>query len=213
MIQELINAALQVAVALVIALIAWLITLAVIHLRKRPAPSFPVYVGLIAPNRRGMLWALAASLIFTPLTIGLFMLPALRDLASADNTVAGMIRASGLSAETAGVILIVALVKTSLSEEIFFRGLLAKRLIHWLGFAVGNTLHALLFGAVHLLIFVAPGGPAFDPLAAAAFVGVTGAAGWIMAWLNEHVGNGSIAPSWLMHGLGNAVAYPTVAFL
>jgi hypothetical protein len=50
-------------------------------------------------------------------------------------------------------------------------------------------------------------------VAAAAFFLVTGGSGWIMAWLNERLGNGSIAPSWLMHGLGNAVAYPALAFL
>jgi membrane protease YdiL (CAAX protease family) len=137
----------------------------------------------------------------------------LRNLANGDNTVVGMIRDSGLSAETIGVVLIVAFLKTGLSEEIFFRGLIAKRLIAWLGFPIGNTLQALLFGAVHLLIFVVPGGPAFDPLAATAFVAVTGTAGWVMGWINERLGNGSIAPSWLMHGLGNAIAYPVLAFL
>jgi len=58
-----------------------------------------------------------------------------------------------------------------------------------------------------------PGGPVFDPVVAAALFGMTGAAGWVMAWPNERVGDGSTAPSWLMHGLGNAVADPVIAFL
>jgi uncharacterized protein len=213
MMQELINTAVQIAVALVVALLAWLLTLVVQRLRKRPVQSFPRYVGLIAPNSRGMAWAFGAALLFAPLSFGLFLLPGLRELAGGENTVAGMIGRSGISAETVGLILLIAFLKTSLSEEVFFRGLIAKRLIAWFGFAIGNTIHAVLFGAVHLLIFVVPGGPVFDPVAAAALLGMTGAAGWVMAWLNECVGNGSIAPSWLIHGLGNAVAYPVIAFL
>jgi membrane protease YdiL (CAAX protease family) len=213
MTQELINTAAQLAVVLVIVLLAWLPTLLVQRLRKQAAPSLPRYVGLIAPNRRGMLWACMAFVVFAPLSLGLFLLPTLRNLANGDNTVVGMIRDSGHSAETIGVVLIVAFLKTGLSEEIFFRGLIAKRLIAWLGFPIGNTLQARLFGAVHLLIFVVPGGPAFDPFAATAFVAVTGTAGWVMGWINERLGNGSIAPSWLMHGLGNSIAYPVLAFL
>jgi uncharacterized protein len=213
MTQELINTAVQIAVALIIALLAWLFTLVVQGLRKKPIQSFVRYVGLIRPNASGMVWALGAALLFAPLSIGLFLLPGLRELAGGENTVAGMIGGSGLRAETVGLVLLIAFLKTSLSEEIFFRGLLAKRMIAWFGFAIGNTIHAVLFGAVHLLVFVVPGGPVFDPLAATALFGMTGAAGWVMAWLNERVGNGSIAPSWLMHGLGNAVAYPVIAFL
>jgi uncharacterized protein len=213
MTQELINTAVQIAVALIIALLAWLFTLVVQGLRKKPAQSFARYVGLIMPNVRGMAWAFGAALLLAPVSIGLFLLPGLRALAGGENTVAGMIGRTGFSAETVGLILLIAFIKTSLSEEIFFRGLIAKRLISWFGFAIGNTIHAVLFGAVHLLIFVVPGGPAFDSAAAAALFGMTGAAGWVMAWLNERVGNGSIAPSWLMHGLGNAVAYPVIAFL
>jgi membrane protease YdiL (CAAX protease family) len=107
----------------------------------------------------------------------------------------------------------VAGVKTALTEEIFFRGLIAKRLISWLGFSVGNLIHALIFGAVHLLIFLIPGGPKFTPLLGAAFLLLPGASGWLMAFANEKAGNGSIAPGWMIHALGNAAAYPILAFL
>jgi membrane protease YdiL (CAAX protease family) len=213
LLDEIVSAVLQVGVALILALVAWLITIGVLRLRRRDAPSFTRYVGLIAPRPRAMLWALVATIVFGAATIALFKFTALADLATASNTVGGRIRAMGVSAETAGVIAITAFVKTALSEEIVFRGLLAKRLIAWAGFGIGNTIHAALFGAVHLLIFIIPGGPAWDPAAAAAFFLVTGCAGWVMAWLNERIGEGSIAPSWLMHGLANAVAYPALAFL
>ena len=40
--------------------------------------------------------------------------------------------------------------QTGLSEEILFRGFLAKRLISRFGFATGNLLQGLVFGILHL---------------------------------------------------------------
>ncbi|MDE5977036.1 MAG: hypothetical protein K2G70_01020, partial [Turicibacter sp.] len=56
---------------------------------------------------------------------------------------------SGWSLQTVTVILIWSIIQTSLSEEIFFRGFLCKRLINKYGFHVGNFIHALLFGCMH----------------------------------------------------------------
>lgn len=204
-IQELINAAFQLAVVLIISLAVW-------ALFGRKKASFARYVGLIAPTPRAMLWAFGATLVLTPASIALFQFTSLREMAAGANTVAGAVRAQGLNAETIGVILIVAFVKTALSEELFFRGLIAKRLINGLGFGVGNSIHAALFGAVHLLIFAVPGGPQWDWATAGSFFGVSAFGGWVSAWLNERAGNGSIAPSWLMHALTNAAAYPILAF-
>lgn len=212
--QELVNTAFQLVVVLIAALLAWLISFVITSvIRKREHPNFFRYIGLIAPTPWAMLWSIAACLALIPATIGLFLLPELREMAAGANTVAGKVRASGLNADTIGMIAVMALLKTALSEEIFFRGLIAKRLIAWLGFTAGNLIQAAIFGAVHMLIFIAPGGPAFSPGIAALFFGVTAAGGWVMGFLNERAGNGSIAPSWLLHGLSNAVAYPVLAFV
>jgi uncharacterized protein len=205
MLQEALNATLQVGVVLIIALVLWAIF-------ARKTESFPRFAGLIAPTTKAMLWTLGVAAILVPASLAIFMLPALRDMAAGGNTVAGQLSAQGFSADVVGQILIVALIKTALAEEILFRGLIAKRLIRWLGFGAGNTLHAALFGAVHLLIFIVPNGPKFDPVLALAIAGLPAVGGWIMAWLNERVGNGSIAPSWFLHALTNALAYPLLAF-
>lgn len=205
MLQEALNAALQVGVVLIVALVLWAIF-------ARKQESFPRYIGLIAPTASAMLWTLAVAFVLIPASLALFMLPAVRDMAAGGNTVAGAIREQGLNADVIGQIIIIALFKTALSEEIFFRGLLAKRLIRWLGFVTGNTIHAILFGAVHMLIFVIPGGPKFDPVLALAIGGLPAVGGWIMAWLNERIGNGSIAPSWFLHAATNVLAYPVLAF-
>jgi membrane protease YdiL (CAAX protease family) len=205
MLNEAISAVLQIGVVVTVALVLW-----AIFARKKE--SFARYVGLIAPTPKAMLWTLGVAIVVVPATLAVFMLPAVREMAAGGNTVAGQMREQGLSADVLGQIVIVALFKTALSEEIFFRGLIAKRLIRWLGFGVGNTLHAVLFGAIHLLIFAIPGGPKFDPVLALVIAGLPGISGWIMAWLNERVGNGSIAPGWFLHATGNALAYPLLAF-
>lgn len=206
MIQELLNSGIQIVIALAVVFVFWLL-----FARKRS--GFLAFAGLHGPPMRAMGLALLAALVYAPLTIAVFMLPGLADAATGPDTVAGRIQALGLTPETFAIIGVIAFLKTSGSEEILFRGLIAKRLIAWLGFGAGNTVHALIFATIHLLIFVAPGGPAFDPVLAGALMGVGFTGGWVMAWINEKRAGGSIAPGWLMHGLSNAIAYPALAFL
>lgn len=206
LVQESINTVFQLGLVLVVAAFVYLFA-------GKNRSAFLPFVGLTAPTGRAMGWAVLASLVFTPLGLALFHFTSLGEAGAADNTVAGVIRDNGFNAGTIAVIAVVAFFKTSLSEEIFFRGLVAKRLIAWLGFQSGNAIHAILFGAIHLLVFVAPGGPEFTPFIAAGIFLYPALMGWIMAFLNECIGNGSIAPSWLMHGVGNAAAYPVLAFL
>lgn len=206
LVQEAVNAAVQILFALLIAGLVWLMF-------GRRRAGFLRYSGLFAPTGRSMAIALGVFAIWSAATAVIYLLPQVSAAAAADNTVAGMIRDQGVSLETTLVILVVAGFKTALSEEILFRGVLAKRLIGLAGFWVGNTLHALIFGAIHLLIFVVPGGPEFTPLLGATFLLLPGAAGWLMAFANEKTGNGSIAPGWMIHALGNAISYPVLAFL
>lgn len=205
MTQELINTVFQLGAVLIVCFVVWLI-----FGRKRG--NFAGYVGLVAPTRRAMAVALALSLVLAPLTVAYYYFSPLRDLASGPNTVAGKIAAMGLSAETVATIAIVAFVKTALAEEIFFRGLIAKRLIGLAGFWPGNVIHAALFAAVHMLLFVVPGGPPFSWALAGPMLGTISVTALVMVWVNERLAGGSIGPSWLIHGAGNAVAYPVLAF-
>ncbi len=206
LLEESVSAAVQLFVVLFIAFAAWAIF-------GRKAAGFRRWIGLTAPTSRSMLVALAIFIMWLVVKGALFLWPEWTAGAAADNTVAGMLRAQGFSTETVAVIVVIAFVKTSLTEEIFFRGLIAKRLIAGFGFGIGNLVQALLFGAVHLLIFTIPGGPAFTYPLAAAFLFIPAIGGWLMAYANEKTGNGSIAPGWIIHGMGNAVSYPILAFL
>lgn len=205
-IQEIVNATVQLLVVLLICLAVWLVF-------GRKKSGFRRYFGLFTPTRRSVWVAFGLFLLFTLMSCALAFLPGMKDGAAAENTVAGVLKAAGPSADTVGALLVIALVKTALTEEILFRGLIARRLIHAMGFWAGNTLHAVIFGAIHLLIFVIPGGPEFTWLVGTAFLLLPGAGGWMMAYANERVGNGSIVPGWIIHGFGNAVAYALLAFM
>ncbi len=206
LIQETVNSVVQVAIVLAIALIAWVIF-------GRRAATFRRWTGLIRPTGNAMRAATVVFLAWSALTSAIYFLPEFSEATSAEGTVTGMLRSSGFSAEAVAVILVIAGIKTALSEEILFRGLVAKRLINWLGFWRGNFLQALVFGSIHLAIFLIPGGPAFSWLLAALFLLLPGGAGWLMGYVNERTGNGSIAPGWMIHALGNAISYPILAFL
>jgi len=203
--QELVNTAVQAAVVFIIAAVFYFFA-------GKARGDYFRFIGLYAPTRKAMVWAVLISLIAVPAMLALFMAGPVREAAAGGNTVAGQIRDNGWSPETLAVIFIVAVFKTSFTEEIFFRGVIAKRFIKWMGFFLGNTIHALIFGAIHLFIFIAPEGPEFSWTVAGAILGVTGGMAWVVAWLNERVGNGSIAPGWFIHAAGNIIAYPVLAF-
>jgi len=179
---------------------------------RRRARGFFAYIGLFAPRRRALLAAGAVAAAFTVVMLLLFRTGPLHDLAVAPNTVPGRLRALGPSGTTWAALFVYALVQTSLTEEILFRGFLAKRLIARFGFAVGNGVQALLFGLMHLLLFAGPGATAFRAGLAMIVVLMTGAVGWLFGHVNERVGNGSIIPSWLAHGATNVAAYGVLAF-
>lgn len=176
----------------------------------RRLKGFFDYIGLHRPKRRTMLYAtvLSAAFLLPTLLISFFS-PEFRAAATGSNTVIGQLRSYGFSGTTIVLVGIKALVQTSFSEEILFRGFVAKRLIKGLGFGWGNLLQALIFGAVHLLLFA---GQTFSFGLAVGFVLLTGLGGWISAFLNERVGNGSILPGWWMHGVANAIADSLLAF-
>lgn len=98
-------------------------------------------------------------------------------------------------------ILLWACVQTALSEEIFFRGFLGKRLISRFGFWPGNLLQAALFGAIHIF-----GVLPFGFWASAVIFLFTGGVGLLFGWYDEKKAGGSIWPSWLAHALVNVLS-------
>ncbi|WP_274307062.1 CPBP family intramembrane glutamic endopeptidase [Solibacillus daqui] len=98
--------------------------------------------------------------------------------------------------------LIYAFLQTGLSEEIFFRGFLTKRLIYKFGFRLGNSIQGFLFGLMHGAIFMM----LLNPIQLIIIILITGVGGYLLGWINEKQSNGSIISSWLIHGIVNTIS-------
>lgn len=187
MANAIVSALVQLGIVLVIALAAWLIT-------RRPRP-FHEFIGLTASPLAAVAIGLGVGLI---VVAGVLTTPAMAEFVARESI-------THSAAEAGGAVLIVvaaakALVQTSLSEEILFRGVIGRNLIRRRGFAKGNAVQAILFGAVHGLIGFVPGvGPGLVIFA----ILFSGTLGWFNGWLNERFGHGSILPGWAAHGTAN----------
>lgn len=115
-------------------------------------------------------------------------------------------RESGWSVQTALVVLIWAVLQTSLSEEIFFRGFLGKRLGAALGWRAGTAVQAALFGAIHLPAVWGRG-----VLPAAVVFLLTGGIGFALGWLCQRKAEGSILYGWAIHAAANILS-PVIVF-
>lgn len=113
---------------------------------------------------------------------------------------------TGWSIETFTVILIWAVIQTSLSEEIMFRGFLCKRLCNKFGEKIGNTVQALFFGMVHIAALPDKNIPAMFIVLL-----LTGGIGYTLGWLSLKKVQGSILYGWAIHATVNILS-PIIVF-
>ena len=100
-------------------------------------------------------------------------------------------------------IILMAYIMTGLSEEIFCRGFLLKKIQNKFGFLAGNLTQALIFGLVHGIPF---GLVTHSWIIGIALTFFPGALGFVMGWVNEKRMGGSIIPTWLLHSTMNLAA-------
>lgn len=207
MTDALISALLQL---LIFSLVPWLTWMAWAR-RKNPETGFREYLGLKgAPQRACLLAVLYSAALAIPLITLVVFSDNLMAVMTHPDSVTGSLRAMGFGPEALGIMLVTALVKTALAEEIFFRGFIAKRLIAWLGFDAGNLLQALLFGALHSALFYTISNNILLLLVIFLF---PGAGAWIKGYLNEKLAGGSIVPGWIMHACSNLASYTIIGFV
>lgn len=197
-IQTLINGVIQIALFSLVPFIWWLVT-------ARKKMSFFEWIGLKkvrdARENKTLIWTIGAIVLF--LLLAVFMLISVRGVQTATSEFAGL----GLGAVPA--ILVYALLKTALPEEIVFRGFILKRISNKFGFAAGNLIQAALFGIMHGIMFFGAAG-----LVKAILITVfTGSIGWLMGFINEKKAGGSIIPSWSIHAIANIFSGICSAFM
>lgn len=191
-----ISALVQVGVVLLLAAMTWLAV-------RRPEP-FRSFVGLTAAP-----WRVTAAAAIVGILLALIVtsVPAVRALAGGEGTVPGA-AAGGLSAGLVVILALKALAQTSLSEELLFRGLIGRNLIHRWGFAAGNLVQACLFGLAHLLVLLIPGVTAGTAILVVIAAGIVG---WGLGWANARFAGGSVLPGWAAHGAGNLATFLVLA--
>ncbi len=100
-------------------------------------------------------------------------------------------------------ILVFAIIQTGLSEELFFRGFLCKRLANKFGFISGNLIQSLVFGLMHGIPFGLASG---NVLVLILCTLLPGAIGYVQGWINEKCADGSVIPSWILHSVMNILS-------
>jgi len=188
-INEFIGSIIQVIVLSIIPFLWWVVT-------ARKKEVFFEWVGIRkveTENRNRFLFFTGLCLLFF-LIIGIPILYLTKDIETATSKFKSL-KFTGLPS-----VLIYAFIRTALSEELFFRGFITKRLINNFGFNIGNLIQGVLFGLVHIVLMPS----ANISVIVLIMVGVfTGFIGWYMGYINERMANGSIIPGWIIHGLAN----------
>ncbi|ACL68792.1 CPBP family intramembrane glutamic endopeptidase [Halothermothrix orenii] len=95
-------------------------------------------------------------------------------------------------------VLIYSFIQTGLSEEIFFRGFLAKRLISKTGYFYGNLIQAITFGSIHYFSL----NGASTKVRILEMITAT-IMGYFYCYINERKTNGSIVIGWIFHAITN----------
>ncbi|MDO5559833.1 MAG: CPBP family intramembrane metalloprotease [Oscillospiraceae bacterium] len=163
--------------------------------------NFFQWIGLKKPVFKDSIYKIIGIIIIVAgLYIGamfLFMTTLLRDVPTATSQFGG----KGLSAIPS--IIIYAGIQTSLSEELFFRGFLCKRLSDHSGFVKGNIIQSVFFGLLHGIPFGMATGKWYVYILLTL---LPASIGFIQGWLNEKKADGSIIPSWILHALMNVLS-------
>lgn len=185
---EIVNAMIQVIIFTAIPFLWWLIF-------ARKKQNFFIWIGLkpIKSTDKKSLFASTLIIIILFISLSLFLLYLLEDVELATSEFLGL----GIKGIPSA--LIYAFIKTSLSEEIIFRGFILKRLSNKIGFFFANMIQGILFGLLHGVIFFS----FVTPIMTIIIIAFTGFIGCFMGYINEIKGSGSILPSWIIHGLSN----------
>lgn len=191
------SSVLEIILFLLIPFVWWLVS-------GRKREGFLRWLGLkkiAKENRRAAaVWSLIVFAAFAALAVGiLFVLRGAPTAAS---------EFSGMGAAVLPAILVYAVFNTALPEELFFRGFLLKRMSTKLGFAAANTVQALLFGALHGVMFFGSIG-AVKAILITAFTAVIA---WFIGFVNEKKANGSVLPGWCIHAASNILSGVIAAF-
>lgn len=185
----LVSSAVQIVAIGIIPFIWWFVT-------ARKEEAFFTWMGLkkCKEIKTVCIKAIIASILF--LLLSLYLLFITKDIETATSQFSGL----GVSGIAGAVVY--SFIQTSFTEELFFRGFLLKRIGHKFGFYAGNIIQSVLFALLHCAMFISLT-DAFHVVLITLFTGIIA---FIMGYINEQEAEGSIFPSWFIHGAANMVS-------
>lgn len=186
MVQEIISSIFQIVLFSIVPFFWWFIS-------ARKKEQFFRWIGLKRTGNLKKICIPTLAAILGFMALGYITLYLIRDVETATSTYAGM------GVEGIPTVIIYALVHTSLSEEILFRGFLLKRISSKFGFTVGNITQSIIFSLLHGAMFIG-----YVGIIKAIFIIIfTGTLAYVMGYINEKLADGSIFPSWGIHFVSN----------
>ena len=184
----LLNSVIQIVLIGVIPFIWWLLT-------KRKQENFFWRIGLKKIKKEQLKSIICRTLIviIAFLLLSIYMIFITKDISTATSQFDGLGVKGLISA------LIYSFVQTSFTEEIFFRGFLLKRIKNKFGFITANIVQSILFALLHCAMFFTLTS-LFNVILITLLTGLIALA---MGYINEKESEGSIYPSWCIHGIAN----------
>ena len=184
-----VNSVIQIVIVGIIPFIWWLVT-------ARKKESFFAWIGLkkFKDIKKVGIKTIIVSIFF--LLLSLYLLALTKDVETATSQFSGL----GVSG-VAGAI-IYSFIQTSFTEELFFRGFLLKRIGHKFGFYAGNIIQSILFALLHCALFITLTS-VINVMLITLFTGIIA---FVMGVINEKNAEGSIVPSWCIHGAVNIIS-------
>ena len=197
MIDSIISSVIQCGIVVIITIIIYL-------LFCREKHGYFNWIGIYLPKSSS--WIKRAIIIFIA-SLFVMIVPIIIFLSTGDLSSEMLVTeftAKGLSGGILIAILFKAIIKTALAEELFFRGLLGKRIANKFGYLIGNITQAVLFGLPHGLPFILVYKKFL--LGIVLIIAAT-IVGFMEFYINEKKANGSILPSICIHGFINIVSF------
>lgn len=198
LIQSIIDALVQLVIFAVIPFLYW-------ALKFKNQENFFQWIGLKKPVFHNK----SKSIIFSALTFAILLLPGMLLLFVIDDkTMIANAQFATKGWQSIGGILIYSIIQTGLSEELLFRGFFLKIFSNLWGLGIGSFVQALLFGLLHGVILFA----SLNFFLVITIIVFSTLAGWLMSYVNNTLGNGSILPSWFIHSSMNIISSLLLAF-
>lgn len=184
----LLSSIIQIVVIGIIPFLWWLLT-------KRKQENFFCWIGLKKIKKEQLKAIICRTLIviIAFLLLSIYMIFITKDISTAASQFVGL----GLKGIMPAIIY--SLVQTSFTEEIFFRGFILKRIKNKFGFTIANIIQSMLFALLHCAMFFNLTN-IFNVILITLFTGLIALA---MGYINEKESDGSIYPSWCIHGVAN----------